>query len=84
MRKIQRRNNMTVGVIAIFMLFIFCNSFASDDLPVRVPDFTERRGWIRNPFTFEALHNISKIGDKKGLYIDLGNPKLQGVIHAGP
>jgi len=73
-----------MGVIAIFLLFVICKGVAADDLPVLVPDFAERQGLIRNPVTFEAMHNIAKTGDHRGLYINLENPNLQGMIHTGP
>ncbi len=84
MKKTNNRYNIAIGVIAIFLLFVICKSVAANDLPVLVPDFAERQGFIRNPFTFEAMHNIAKTGDHRGLYIDLENPNLQGMIHTGP
>jgi hypothetical protein len=84
MRKTTNRYNIAIGVIARVLVFVICESVSADELPVLVPDFPERQGPIRNPFTYKAMHTIAKSGDHRGLFIDLGNTNLQGMIHTGP
>jgi hypothetical protein len=58
---------------------------AEEDLPVAVPDFPERAGFIRNLITFEKIQNIvGSDEENKGLVIDLGDKTLQGKIYSGP
>ena len=52
-------------------------------LPVLEPDYPERDGDIRNPFSFEQMRNFTG-GTEKGLLIDLRDTSFQGTIYTGP
>jgi hypothetical protein len=84
MNKSKIIKNPTIFLVAALLLFVFCQKAMANDLPVLIPDFPQRQGSIRNPVTFEELHNIGQIGDHKGLYLNLGNPHHQGTIYTGP
>jgi hypothetical protein len=84
MKKTTMFNTILILVMAFLLLFFLDQRSLAGDLPVLVPDLPHREGFIRNPITFEDLHNISQTGDHKGLYVDLRNPDLQGKIHTGP
>ncbi|UCH22283.1 MAG: hypothetical protein JSU83_03305, partial [Deltaproteobacteria bacterium] len=84
MKKTTMFNKMVILVMAFLLLFFLGQRTLADELPVLVPDLPEREGFIRNPITFDDLHNISQSGDRKRLYVDLRNPDLQGKIHTGP
>ena len=52
-------------------------------LPVLEPDYPEREGDIRNPFSFEQMRNFTE-GTVMGILIDLDNTSFQGTIYTGP
>jgi hypothetical protein len=84
MKKATKFNNILILVAAYLLLLFPDQRSMAVELPVLVPDLPQRQGSIRNPITFEDLHNISQTGDQKGLYVDLRNPDLHGMIHTGP
>lgn len=55
------------------------------NLPVIVPSHPSREGDVRNPLSFERIHNIvGPSSDGRGLLLDLGDPSYHGTIHTGP
>ena len=68
MKKTTMFDNIVILVMAFLLPFLLGQRTLAGDLPVLVPDLPQREGFIRNPITFEDLHNISQTGDHKGLY----------------
>ncbi len=55
------------------------------NLPVKIPNMTAISSNIRNPVTFEMIHNITgPASDKSGFELDLKDTSLQGMIYSGP
>ncbi|MBL0732571.1 MAG: metallophosphoesterase family protein [Desulfosarcina sp.] len=56
----------------------------ANDLPVKVPAGETHECCVRNPYSFEEMHNIVvPSSDGKGLLVDLGDDSLSGVIYTG-
>lgn len=66
-------------------LVVAGSAVADSELPVVVPGYPLIPSGVRNPLTFEQIHNI--IGpdpDGQGLMLDLGDTSYSGVIYTGP
>ena len=57
----------------------------ANDLPVKVPVGDTHECCVRNPYSFEEIHNIVvPSSDGKGLLVDLSDNSISGVIYTGP
>ena len=87
-RSFKKRTGVKFLIASIVMLLgltTMAPMSKADNLPVVIPDLPKRPASIRNPITFEQMHNFVGPDEKgKGLIIDLGDPKLQGKIYCGP
>jgi len=81
-----RTGRLAVLVVAFGLCGITSFLRAQDrELPVRIPEMTERRSGVRNPISFDQMHHfVNGEAVKEGLTIDLGDSSLQGTIYTGP
>jgi len=74
-----------VAAAALLVSGAFGVAGQSGELPVVVPSLPPRDGSIRNPITFDQLHNFTgPSADGQCLHLDLGGAAFQGAVYAGP
>ena len=71
------------SITSFILLLVLSVSAAAGELPVIVPEMPAVDRGIRNPITWDELHNIIA-GDKNGLVLDLGDAYFHGRVSTGP
>ncbi|MBS3806202.1 MAG: metallophosphoesterase family protein [Bacteroidales bacterium] len=80
----MRESIRFASIILFFFLFQFSSSYGQD-LPVKKPDLPRRSVGMTNEITLDQVYEaLQKEGNEKGLFLDFGNPALQGKIYSGP
>lgn len=77
--------SVLVTVCVVMSLVVAESAVADSELPVVVPGYPLIPSGVRNPVTFEQIHNI--IGpdpDGQGLMLDLQDTSYSGKIYTGP